>query len=192
MSGYGGELSNTLDEWFKNNNGTWIIGICPSCKNGVLIHAFDEMGVKKSRIYPHSLPSPTDERIPKKIREAINEAKLCLSVDAPMASSSMSRRSIQCACIDKGATITNDLYKQIGELFDNGIITEQIKNWAHSVRWVGNDGAHPTSTEVTQENAKDVLDLAEQLMAIFYIMPSIAKKHKEKHEKKGEPKDDKE
>jgi len=181
----GGYLSNFFADYFQNDKGTWVIGICPNCKNGVLINEiYDEnIGEEIINIFPFPLPSPTDERIPANVKKAIDEAKICLSVGAPMASSSMSRRAIQCACMDNGAT-KEKLHEQINELFTNGTITEQIKEWAHSVRWVGNDGAHPTNLEVTNEDAKDVLDLAEQLMNILYVMPSIAKKHEETHIKK--------
>jgi hypothetical protein len=175
----GGYLDNDLTIYFKNGKGFWLIGICPSCNKGVLINVLNQ----NVKISPFPLPSLTDERIPLNVKKAIDEAKLCSSVGAPMASSSMSRRAIQCACIEKGATENKKLYEQIDELFEMGIITEQIKTWAHSVRWVGNDGAHPTNLEVSKEDAKDVLDLAEQLMNILYIMPSIAEKHKETHTK---------
>jgi hypothetical protein len=183
----GGDLATFLSEYFSNKNGMWIIGECPSCKNCVLIQAYKDNRngeLVASNISPTPIPSPADERIPEKIRGALNEAKICFSVNAFMACATMCRRTIQCACIDQGAE-KDKLYDQIDELFSKGIITKQIKDWAHSIRLVGNDAAHPTNLEVSKEDSKDILDLAEQLMNILYVMPSIASKHQEIHKKES-------
>ena len=184
----GGQTTNASDYHFKdNNNGLWFIGQCPSCENCVLIrmqlgHYHGEYSV--THIFPQPLPSPTDERIPEDIRDDLIEAKSCISVRAVKACVAMCRRALQAACLEKGAKKGDDLYKQIDELKENGVITESIKNWAHTVRWVGNDGLHPGSP-VTPDEAEDMLKLTEQMLHILYVMPAIAAKGKESHGKKS-------
>lgn len=183
---HGGELTHCFDEHYKTNTGVWSLAQCPSCQNCILVKA-DYLTAQSKwgimQVSPLPLPSQTDIRIPDEIKKALNEAKLCLSVEAPMASSAMSRRAMQSACLHQGAT-EEKLEKQIDELYTKGIITAQIKDWAHSVRLVGNDGAHPKNKEVIKEDAKDALDLAEQLAHILYVMPAIAQKQKESHSNK--------
>lgn len=175
----GGFLNTYLRRYYKNTQGTWALGECPNCKNCVMIKLKDFVHFNSfslDKISPLPMPTPTDKRIDDKIRNAINEAKLCLSVGAPMACATMCRRAIQCACLEKGAT-KKDLNEQINELSEKGIITSQVKDWAHSIRWVGNDGAHPNNIEVKKEDAEEILALSEELMRLIYVMPAIAKKH---------------
>lgn len=168
--------------FYSTQNQHWSLGKCPSCNNCVLL----KLENNTTSCYPYPMPTPTDERIPEEIKKDLNEAKLCFSVNAFRACASMCRRAIQQACIKEGANKSKDLEKQIDELKDKGIITEQIRKWAHSCRYLGNDASHPENPDVTKEDAEDVLSLAEQLMNILYVMPAISEKVNKIHEKKKE------
>ncbi|MHA1381000.1 MAG: DUF4145 domain-containing protein [Candidatus Helarchaeota archaeon] len=95
----------------------------------------------------------------------------------------LARRALQLTCIDKGANPKSRLVKQIEELFTTQIITIDLKNLAHSVRWVGNDAVHPNAEEVIDSDAEDVLNLTEQLLYVLYVAPALAKKQKDKRRK---------
>jgi hypothetical protein len=157
--------------WKKDERETWWIGICNHCNEPVLCLNGGET------IYPNPLPSPTDDRIPEEIRNDLTESKYCYSINAYRAAAVMARRAMQNACINKGATKRN-LVEQIDELKNNGTITNDLKEWAHVVRWVGNDAAHPNKDKVEQEDAKDILELAEQFLHVIYVAPSIAKERR--------------
>jgi hypothetical protein len=118
----------------------WWIGICNSCKEGVLVHTKNGYSTK---IYPDPLPSPTDERIPDPMRTDLAEAKTCYSAHAFRGCAVVARRAIQSACIERGAAKNKKLELQLDELHSGGVITKDLKNWGHSVRWIGNDAAHP-------------------------------------------------
>jgi hypothetical protein len=157
--------------WEKDKGITWWIGVCNSCKEPVLVLNNGE------RIYPFPLPSSTDDRIPEHIRKDLDEAKISYSVKAFRASAVMSRRAIQTACLDKGATKIK-LVAQLHELSENGVITKDLKEWADVVRWVGNDAAHPDKHPVTEKDALDILNLAEQFLHVIYVAPAIAKEQR--------------
>ena len=163
--------------WIKNNDEIWWIGICGYCDNPVLVLN------EGDKVYPTPLPSLSDERIPETIRALLDEAKLCFSVRAYNACAVMARKALQQACIDKGATQNKRLVNQIDELASQGAITEDLKEWAHTVRWVGNDAAHPSSSQVNKEDAQDVLYLAEQFLHILYVTPQIAAEQAQKRGK---------
>jgi hypothetical protein len=133
-------------------------------------------------IYPQPLPSPTDDRILELIRNDLNEAKISYSVKAFRASAVISRRAMQSACIDKGAK-KQKLVEQLHELAVNGVITNDLKEWADVVRWVGNDAAHPDNQIVTEKDAEDILHLAEQFLHVIYVAPAIAQEQRTKRGK---------
>jgi len=167
----------------QTSQGIYSMGECNSCHNVVLVQETTQIGARINRVYPRPLPTSTDERIPEYIKKDINEAKLCFSVGAFRACAVMARRAVQNACIDKGANKNKRLEEQIEELASKGVITNNLKEWADVVRWVGNDAAHPDKNEVIREDAEDILKLAEQFMHVIYVAPAIAKEQREKRGK---------
>lgn len=153
--------------WTKNNQETWWIGVCNACDKPVLVLN------KGERVYPAPLPKPSEQDIPDGIRADLDEAKKCFSAGAYRAAAVMARRTIQVAATDKGAT-SDRLVTQIHDLKQAGKITADLKEWADAVRWIGNDAAHPTGSPVTQDDAEDVLHLAEQFLHVLYVAPALA------------------
>ena len=166
-SGQYGGRSYTPAIWNNPKGESWWIGICNNCQNPVLVKNEGE------EIYPYPFPSPTDSRIPDPMKIDLMESKLCFSIKAFRACAVMARRTMQNACINKGATKKN-LVDQIKELQINGTITNDLKEWADVVRWVGNDAAHPNGDNVEQDDAEDILNLAEQFLQVLYVAPAIA------------------
>ncbi|MEL7500177.1 MAG: DUF4145 domain-containing protein [Planctomycetota bacterium] len=160
--------------WRKSQyqHDTWWIGVCNFCDEPCLVRS---NGVT---VYPNPIPQPTDERVPEAIRKDLDEAKSCFQVNAYCGAAVMARRVIQQVAIDKGCTGGN-LVNQIEQLASNGTITNDIKEWATVVRWVGNDAAHPNPTPVEEADAKDIIDLAEQLLQIVYVAPAIAQNRRQ-------------
>jgi len=89
---------------------------------------------------------------------------------------------MQAAYIDKGAA-KEKLVEQLHELAANRIITNDLKEWADVVRWVGNDAAHPDKQPVTDKDAIYILNLAEQFLHVIYVAPAIAQEQRTKRGK---------
>jgi len=156
------------------STGQWWMGECNSCHNVVLIH--------HREIYPNPLPRPINERIKGEIKKDFEEANSCFSVNAFRASAVMARRALQSICLDKGVNENDKLIKQIDWLFSQGIITKDLKEWAHEVRLVGNDAAHPKKpdkdTPISKDDAEEILQLLEQFTQTLYVAPAIAAERK--------------
>lgn len=146
----------------------WWIGLCNGCGEPCLVRGDGDV------IYPHPLPTPSDRLIPEAMRNDLDEAKLCLSVQCFRASAVMARRCVQQACISKGCKKL-DLVQQIAEIRQAGHITRDIEEWATVVRWIGNDAAHPGGDPVSKEDAEDSLKLAEQFLHVLFVTPALAK-----------------
>src|SRR3989339_361316 len=123
--------------WKVDDERQWWIGVCNACGQPCLVLNTG------ATIFPSPLPSPTDKNIPDDLAHDLNEAKMCFSVECYRASAVMARRSIQNACLMKGAAKDAKLVEQIKELKNTGVITSDLAEWATVVRWVGNDAAHP-------------------------------------------------
>ncbi len=170
------ESGTTACAWKAGYNRIWWIGICNYCKKPVLVKNDGAI------VFPRPLPSPTDKRIPEHIRKDIDEAKICFSAGAYRACAVMARRAIQSSAIDKGAG-NGKLVEQINELGKQGVITKDLKEWATVVRWVGNDAAHPSKDDVLEDDAEDILKLAEQFLEVIYVTPALAQERRKKRGK---------
>jgi hypothetical protein len=84
----------------------------------------------------------------------------------------MARSAIQLVARAKGATGKN-LKEEIDDLADKSVILPIMKEWAHEVRVLANEGTHPKpGTKGTGEkDAKDVVEFLSFLMRVTYDLP---------------------
>lgn len=167
---------------FGSQHGYYWMGQCNSCQKVILLNR------NSGEIYPLPLPKSIDERIVGSIRKDFEEANVCFSVGAFRAAAVMARRALQNVCLDKGAQPNDRLEKQIDWMFSQGVITKDLKEWAHEVRIVGNDAAHPKKPAedepIAKEDADDILQLLNQFCQVLYVAPAIAKERKNLRQKK--------
>jgi hypothetical protein len=67
----------------------------------------------------------------------------------------------------------NNLKREIDDLASKGVLPPIMKEWAHEVRELGNDNAHPTPGDkgTNEKDAKDVVDFLEVLLTMTYDLP---------------------
>lgn len=152
---------------------------CNSCDFHFLVTRFDQND-KIIKIWPKTLPGSVDKLIPEPVKSDFEEALVCEAANSYRGAAALARRTLQVICLDKGASKNKKLYEQIDELFTKNIITQDIKDWAHEVRYVGNDAAHPNSTDVTSDDARDILELLGSMCDVLYVAPARAAVRKAK------------
>jgi len=153
---------------------------CNNCQQHFLTERSDSQYGEILSIYPNELPKPVNDLVIDSVKKDFEEALLCQSVGAYRGAAVLARRAVQLICLDKGAKKDKKLYEQIKGLFDNNIITQDIKDWADEVRYIGNDAAHPNKEEVNKEDSEDILELLESLCDVLYVAPARAAKRKQK------------
>lgn len=120
--------------------------------------------------YPTVVPK-LDDSIPDEVAEDYIEGMKCLGGGSPKGALTMFRRSLQTATRERGATPA-DLFNEIDELATKDIIPKDLKDLAHEIRLLGNDGAHPNRPNVSQDEALEVKDFIDHLFNYVYIMPA--------------------
>ena len=155
---------------------------CETCKEYVLI-----VGTRRPigggrgqpcvaiEVYPIGRPGQmVDKDIPAAVLEDFNEALRCQFIKAFKATVVMCGRAIQTSALALGAGGTR-LVDQIDDLFKKGKITEALKDFAHEVRLVRNDGAHPDKdglADVTEQDASAVIEFTREYLHHVYVMPA--------------------
>ncbi len=127
-----------------------------------------------SDFYPRSI-LPIDPAIPREIGDDFNEANKCFGVEAKKATVAMCRRALQNACVSKGANPNEDLFKQIEDLESKRIINPSMKEVAHTIRTIGNWGAHPQADslkDVTLDDASEIAKFTSEFLDEVFVRPA--------------------
>lgn len=185
---------------YTTNDGALIyeIGECNNCSQHFLVLRHHPSG-GIVRVFPHAIPRSVSDALPEKVKSDFEEALLCESAGAYRAAVTMARRALQSICLDRAAPskrtvkpksgqefeVKNDLSRQIDWLLSEQIITKPLKDMAHEVRSVGNEGAHPEDAEddtvINEEDSGEILALLEAFAQTLYIAPALLKKRIDEH-----------
>ena len=84
----------------------------------------------------------------------------------------MARSAMQVALRDCGGT-GKSLRQEIDDLADCGILPPHMKEWAHELRELGNESAHPDPTQsgTNPQDAKDVIEFLDFTLQYLYNLP---------------------
>jgi hypothetical protein len=84
----------------------------------------------------------------------------------------MARSSLQAALREQKAT-GRSLKQEIDDLAEKGILPNIIKDWAHNVRELGNESAHPTAEQEATDpkDARDIVKFMDFLFEYLYALP---------------------
>ncbi len=97
------------------------------------------------------------DNLPEGVLMDLIEASKCIDIEASRAAVVMLRRAIQEALSLKEPDKVLSLYKQIDQLKEKKLISDDVASLAHGIRFLGNFGAHPDDdllNDVSFEDAK--------------------------------------
>jgi hypothetical protein len=93
------------------------------------------------------------------------------------------RAVVEAICLDK-EIVEGNLQKKIGELSNQNLLTKAQADLLHEERYLGNAALHEMATP-TQSDIEDGLGIVEGLINTIYIIPSKAKRLKDRREAKS-------
>jgi len=101
----------------------------------------------------------------------------------------MARSSLQAALREQNAEGRN-LKQEIDDLAKKGILPLIIQDWAHNVRELGNESAHPKSDQEATDpkDAKDIVNFLDFLLEYLYTLPKKIKDYQARNDYKEKEK----
>lgn len=128
-------------------------------------------------IFPESNVELSLANAPPDVQEDAKEALKVYKAEAWKSTVVMCRRALQAACVEKGADKKKTLEKQIDELQTKGLLTVQLRDWAHQIRYFGNFGAHPDENigDATKADAEQMIEFLSTFLKYMYDMPARIK-----------------
>lgn len=76
----------------------------------------------------------------------------------------------------------NNIKEEIDDLAAKGLLLPVMKDWAHEVRVLANEGTHPKpgSKGTNEKDAKDVVEFLSFLMTVMYNLPDQIKEYRQR------------
>ena len=157
--------------------------ICSKCNQQALYYGFahcDDVGRdgQVSNLFiTTSWPSSkyADDALPEKAKRFLNQA--LESLHAPDGAVMLAASSVDVMLKDKGYT-AGSLYSRIEKANESGLLTTQMREWAHEIRLSANEPRHADNQfeGATSAEAKQVIQFAEALGEYLYVLPARVKK----------------
>lgn len=128
---------------------------------------------------PHEIVAP--QYLPENIHFFFVQAANTLNSGSLDASAMMSRKTLEVAVKKLHPEGIGNLYNRIEKLHNLGLITNELKDWAHVIRDNGNEAAHEEQP-VTPEFADELLSFAELFLMYTFTMPGMVEAKKGRSE----------
>jgi hypothetical protein len=153
----------------------FLIVRCPRQLCDLAFVVYDRLNDRIRRVYPFPKTSASDyhKAIPEAMRRDFAEANRCWFAEAHKGVVVLCRRVMQMIALDRGAR-GKLLRDQIDDLLASGHITKSLHDADAEIRYFGNFGAHPQDDhldDVTDDDARAVLDLTRQFLIDLYVRP---------------------
>ncbi len=158
---------------------------CRTCGSVVLAEGGRGASLANAKavaLYP-SLRS-VDEAVPTRARNYLQQAHETLH--APDAAAVMAASAVDAMLKEKGYT-EGRLYTRIDKAVENHLLTEEMGEWAHSVRLEANRPRHADEEDphVTDDEGKQTVEFARALAEFLFVLPARVQKGLEKAAEDG-------
>ncbi|PAU94368.1 hypothetical protein CK503_06065 [Aliifodinibius salipaludis] len=160
------------------NKRYWKIYICKRCGGVVSAHSGSTQHGKLEDFFPDF--KSVDDSLPKKAKKYLKQAKN--SLHAPSGCVILCASAVD-DMLKQRDYVKGSLYSRINKAAEDGILTEDMKTWAHEIRLDANDERHADydASMAQEEDAKRVLNFADALAEYLYGLPNRVKRGIEKN-----------
>ncbi|WP_228034930.1 DUF4145 domain-containing protein [Enterobacter hormaechei] len=133
-------------------------------------------------VYPEPSVHVAPESTPKRAADSFIESKDNLQRGKYDTSVMLCRKTIDIATRTLLGEDSKDekLVQRISMLHAKGLITEQMKNWAHIVRFDSNGAVH-SDEEFSKEEAAELIGFTEVFLIYAFQLPAMVSSRKQEH-----------
>jgi len=182
-----GNFSTVHHEEKKQPNGNKILNFdtlkCGSCASFVLVFWSASYSLHSYRMVPWPLKlNQYPEHWPESVGRFWLQAKRNLKDQNWDAAALMARSALQASLREQKAEGKN-LKQEIDDLAIKGILPNVMKDWAHNVRELGNESAHPDPQQgpTDPEDARDIVGFMDYLFEYLYTLPHRIEEYRKRH-----------
>ncbi len=135
----------------------------------------DVFGVEISHIFPARPTSKCPEHVPEAATRAFIEGADNLADGRYTSAVAMFRRVIDVGTKALNTDVTAwQLHRRIDKFADEGLLTSDMRDWAHKIRLDGNDALHEFE-EPEKEAAEELKLFTEMMLTYMFTLPAKVK-----------------
>ena len=183
-----GNFSKEFGAEKKQPNGRRVIHFdtfkCGSCASFVQVvwSAADRLHDFRVQPWPLKVEKAPDHW-PDSVGRYWLQAKRSLLSENWDAAAVMARSALQVALREQNATGKN-LREEIDSLAASGVLPKILQEWAHEVRELGNESAHPTPEQqpTNARDAKDIVQFLDYFLEYSYTLPKQIREFRKRKE----------
>jgi len=188
----GAEILSSSSFYEEESGVTLVVYLlkCPICSLPICAIGEVELGGTREepeweegpldRVWPY--PKKYFSDLPISVKQSLEEAEKCFSVNANLACSVMCRRTLESLCVDLGV-LNKSLPDKLQELKTKGVIDGRLAEWGETLRQMGNIGAHASDNRIGKQDARDILDFTIAICEYVYMLTSKYEKFKIRQQK---------
>jgi len=126
--------------------------------------------VKILATYPTPAKASRDPAYPEELREIFAEAQEDLLLNRSSARIVATCRSVLDVATKKLNGKGKDLLNRIDNLREEGILTQSLSEWAHTVRINGNEAIHELTA--TKQEAAEIIEFIKMFLDVAFVLPT--------------------
>lgn len=185
-----------------------LVGTCPSCSSVLVgekeqiafegINYHEDRWSDITRVYPKPTKTFSSNRIPRVVKDSLNEADRSLQAGANIAACAMLGRTLEALCRDvlesgtgaskASATLVGKtkpkknimLGEGIKKLKDKKIIDDRLYDWSQQLQAFRNLAAHPEDLRISREDAEDLQTFVNAIVEYVYDLSDLYEEFKKR------------
>ncbi|MGW8306350.1 MAG: DUF4145 domain-containing protein [Achromobacter pulmonis] len=144
----------------------------PSQLHGDILNQVASKGIEVRRIVPEGHPVSIPGHCPENISKAFLQASSAIRRAEWDSAGAMDRRALELTTKNLAPELAGKtLAARINALADAGKLTADLKEWAHSLRFLGNDAVHEEEG-ISEEEAIQGHELTRFILTYVYTLPT--------------------
>jgi hypothetical protein len=189
-----GEVIEPLNE---EGGGPWKItlAVCPKC-NGAIVGVEERDFLDEWELPVRAWPSPAinfNHKIPREIRDSLEEAHKCLKAKAYTASVAMSGRALEAIgrhFFPPGEHRQKPLMlrQSLDKLAATKVIDTRLHEWGLALQSERNLAAHPSGTNFNGQDAQDVFKFANNICEYIFVLTADFTEFDKRRGERSKPK----
>ena len=171
----------TIQSRHHSNMRHYALAFCASCGGGILaisdLRDENQLNGRIEYIYPSQ--QHVAEELPERTKNYLSQA--ITSLHAPDGAVMLAGSAVDAMLKDKNLE-EGTVYTRIDQAVEQGILTQEMGDWAHEVRLGSNRPRHADreNPHVTREQAEQAIEFTRTLGHILYVLPRRVEKGKAK------------
>jgi hypothetical protein len=168
--------------------------VCAHCKNGLVVNITASRNIRIRdlcqdiatvsqiqfiKAFPEEVTTDIPQHTPPNIENFFKQALDSMKRENWDSAGTMFRKTLDVTTKDIGGDSKKKLYDRIEQLANNGKITDDLKNWAHEIRDIGNDASHEDDPFKSEE-AKDIHAFTDLFLRYVYTLSCMLEARRKK------------